>query len=125
MDIEEIRAGLEHFIKDEFGSAAALTNLAESDGHAGLTFLFEVRGNTGTNAAYVIKVPPKGVRLKGNTDVYRQAPLLRALRGTEIPVPDVRWAFEDNDWFEVPFIVMERLPGHVFFFWDPPTQFRP
>ena len=123
MDIEAIRAGLAHFIKDEFGSAAELENLAESDGHAGLTFLFEIRGDTGTNAAYVIKVPPKGVRLKGNTDVYRQAPLLRALRGTGIPVPDVRWAFEDNDWFEVPFIVMERLPGHVFFFWDPLPSF--
>ena len=63
------------------------------------------------------------VRLKGNTDVYRQAPLLRALHGAGIPVPDVPWAFEHNDWLELPFIIMERLPGDVFFAWDPAPSF--
>ena len=123
VDIEDLRPGLERFIKDEIGATASLERLVESDGHAGLTFLFDIRHGAGPSAAYVIKVPPRGVRLKGNTDVYRQAPLLRALHRAGIPVPDVPWAFEDNDWFEFPFIIMERLPGDVFFAWDPPSSF--
>jgi aminoglycoside phosphotransferase (APT) family kinase protein len=123
MEIAEIRSGLERFISDEMGSSARLEGLVESDGHAGLTFLFDVRDGRGSIAPYVIKLPPRGVRLKGNTDVYRQAPLLRALHGAGVPVPDVPWAYEHNDWFDLPFIIMERLPGDVFFSWDPPESF--
>ena len=123
VDIEEIRSGLIRFIEDEIGATATLGNLQESDGHAGLTFLFDIQDGAGPNKAYVIKVPPRGVRLRGNTDVYRQAPLLRALHSAGMPVPDVPWAFEHNDWFELPFIIMERLPGDVFFAWDPPASF--
>ncbi len=119
MDIAEVETGLRAFIVDQIGSAARLENLLESDGHAGLTFLFEVCDAGGATSAYVIKLPPKGVKLKGNTDVYRQAPLLRALKADGLPVPEVPWAYQDNPWFEVPFIVMERLPGRTFFVWDP------
>ena len=79
MDIEELRAGLERFIADEVGSSSKLESLAESDGHAGLTFLFDIVESSGLTKGFVIKLPPKGVKRKGNTDVYRQAPLLRAL----------------------------------------------
>jgi aminoglycoside phosphotransferase (APT) family kinase protein len=90
-----------------------------SDGHAGLTFLFDVVNVNGSTHACVIKMPPKGVAYRGNTDVYRQAPLMRALLHGGLPVPGVPFAYEDNVWFETPFIVMERLPGTVFFIWDP------
>ena len=43
-------------------------NVQESDGHAGLTFLFEVIDGQGAATGYVIKLPPKGVRRHGNTD---------------------------------------------------------
>ncbi|MEQ8660136.1 MAG: phosphotransferase, partial [Gammaproteobacteria bacterium] len=121
MQLEEVRGGLEQFIRDEFGAAARLAGLRESDGHAGLTFLFEVVEAGGTSRPYVIKLPPRGVRRRGNTDVYRQAPLLRALKADGLPVPDVPFASDDdtNPWFALPFIVMERLPGHTFFVWDP------
>ncbi|MGR8918561.1 MAG: phosphotransferase family protein, partial [Gammaproteobacteria bacterium] len=118
MDIEEVRGGLEDFISAEIGTDAKLAELVESDGHAGLTFLFSV-AHAGTTTPWVIKLPPKGVRRRGNTDVNRQAPLLRALKAAGLPVPDVPWSFEDNPFFEVPFIVMERLPGRTFFVWDP------
>lgn len=123
MDIEELSAGLRQFITAELGSDSRLAGLHESDGHAGLTFLFEVADSAGAETGYVIKLPPKGVRRHGNTDVYRQAPLLRALHAAGVPVPAVPWAYDDNPWFEVPFIVMERLPGRVFFIWDPPAVF--
>lgn len=120
MQLDEVRPGLEAFIADEVGSHARLGALSESDGHAGLTFLFEIVDGRATRP-YVIKLPPRGVRRSGNTDVYRQAPLLRALHADGLPVPDVPWACEDEDnpWFGLPFIVMERLPGHTFFVWDP------
>ncbi len=121
MQLEEVREGLTGFIRDEVGNGARLEALTESDGHAGLTFLFDIVEAGGARKPYVIKLPPRGVRRRGNTDVYRQAPLLRALKADGLPVPGVPWAREDesNSWFGLPFIVMERLPGHTFFVWDP------
>lgn len=118
MQLAEVETGLRGFVQATFGTSAALLSLTESDGHAGLTFLFTVRHAERTQD-YVIKLPPKGVRRHGNTDVLRQAPLLRALHADGLPVPDVPWAHDDNPWFEVPFIVMERLPGRTFFVWAP------
>ena len=44
------------------------------DGHAGLTYGFEVVDVAGRSlGAYVIKLAPLGVARRGNTDVYRQA----------------------------------------------------
>lgn len=119
MELADVRGGLEAFIHDECGSTARLDQLAESDGHAGLTFLFDVAQTSGVRQGYVIKLPPSGVKRSGNTDVYRQAPLLRALKQAGHPVPEVPWACDDNRWFDVPFIIMERLPGRTFFVWDP------
>jgi len=123
MDINELNGRLEAFVADQFGRGHRLDNIHESDGHAGLTFLFDVVPPTGTSVGYVIKMPPKGVAYRGNTDVFRQAPLLRALHRAGLAVPEVPFAFEDNPWFETPFIIMQRLPGTVFFVWDPRPPF--
>lgn len=127
MHLDELRTQLETFVTDQAGPDAVLSDLTEADGHAGLTFLFEIQAvNNGDHAGrYVLKLAPKGVTRRGNTDVYRQAPLLRALHGAGLPVPNIAWADEreTNPWFGVPFIVMERLPGRVFFIWDPHPSF--
>lgn len=123
MQIAELNRRLGAFVAAQFPPGAEPTNITESDGHAGLTFLFDVRDATGSSDAYVIKMPPKGVAYRGNTDVYRQAPLLRALLRGGLPVPEVPFAYEANPWFETPFIVMRRLPGTVFFVWDPRPAF--
>ena len=47
-------------------------------GHAGLSFGFTVEHGEARDEL-VMRVPPKGVRRKGNTDVIRQVPLLQAL----------------------------------------------
>ncbi len=125
MVTDELRANLEHFIRDHLGERVVLSTLEDSDGHAGLTFLFEVcdRTTCAPAGSYVLKIPPKGVARRGNTDVYRQAPLLWALRDAGLPVPNVPFASQDERWFGVPFIVMERLPGRTFFVWDPHPSF--
>jgi aminoglycoside phosphotransferase (APT) family kinase protein len=82
------------------------------DGHAGLTFGFDTVDAAGLLLdCYVLKLAPAGVTRRGNTDVYRQAPLLRALKATGLPVPAVPWASTDGGVLGTPFIVMERLPG--------------
>ena len=123
MKLDEIRELLTRFIADEMPDAE-LGEVTASDGHAGLTFLFDVIvSNDANRKRYVIKVPPRGVKLRGNTDVYRQAPLLRALHAQGHPVPAVPWAYTDNPWFDLPFIIMERLPGRVYFVWEPHESF--
>lgn len=118
---ENLIRNLGTFVQREFGAAHEAVDVTESDGHAGLTFLFAVRQReTGDEVGrYVLKVPPAGVARRGNTDVYRQAPLLRALHAAGLPVPRVPFASEDESIFGVPYIVMERLPGRTFFMWDP------
>jgi aminoglycoside phosphotransferase (APT) family kinase protein len=93
-------------------------------GHAGLTFGFDLLGpERGRRRGLVLKLAPPGVRRSGNTDVYKQAPLLRALHAAGLPVPDVPYADAGEAWFGTPFIMMERLPGMPFFVWSPDPAF--
>ncbi|MSR12979.1 MAG: phosphotransferase family protein [Gammaproteobacteria bacterium] len=126
MVTDELQSNLESFIQTRIGAEFELAAISDSDGHAGLTFLFEtrVKGTQASAGRYVLKIPPKGVARRGNTDVYRQAPLLRALRAADLPVPKVPWADADETAFGVPFIVMERLPGQTYFVWDPLPSFE-
>lgn len=122
MEISSIRDRLAAFVAEQFGSNYKLGTVSESDGHAGLTFLFDVE-QAGEVLPYVVKIPPAGVKLKGNTDVMRQAPLLNSLHQQGLPVPEVPFAFAQSAWFDRPFIVMNRLPGKVFFVWEPDASF--
>lgn len=123
MHIDRVRSELQRFAAAEFGSAYRIDGLGPADGHAGLTFLFSLVHPDGTAEDLVLRLPPEGVRRRGNTDVYRQAPLLRALHAAGQPVPAVRWAQPGEDWFGLPFIIMERLPGRTFLIWEPDASF--
>jgi aminoglycoside phosphotransferase (APT) family kinase protein len=93
-------------------------------GHAGLTFGFDlVEPEPIRRRGLVLKLAPPGVRRSGNTDVYKQAPLLRALHAAGLPVPAVPYADSGESWFGVPFIIMERLAGLPFFVWNPDPAF--
>ena len=94
------------------------------DGHAGLTFGFAV-ASASDERRYVLKIAPPGVRRSGNTDVHRQAPLLRALREAGLPVPDVPFADPEETALGSPYIVMDRLPGRTFVIWTPHPEFTP
>jgi len=121
----ELERNLAGFVREEMGPGLELAGLHDSDGHAGLTWLFETRrrGEDDVAGRYVLKLAPKGVARRGNTDVYRQAPLLRALHAAGLPVPSVPFASEDERAFGVPYVVMDRMPGRVFFVWDPHPSF--
>jgi aminoglycoside phosphotransferase (APT) family kinase protein len=116
---------LGRLIETECGTGSRVANFgAMEDGHAGLTFGFDVFGAAGQPlGSYVLKLAPIGVTRRGNTDVYRQAPLLRGLKAAGMPVPAVPWASPDDDVLGTPFIVMERLPGRVFLVWEPHCSF--
>lgn len=119
----EIQEQLDIFVRAHFDPAASAINVEEGDGHAGLTFLFDIVAPGRNKAGYVLKKAPSGVRRSGNTDIYRQAPLLRALYKDKLPVPDMPWAGEDERWFGAPYIIMQRLPGRTYQYWDPHPSF--
>ncbi|MEC9345599.1 MAG: phosphotransferase family protein [Pseudomonadota bacterium] len=107
--------GADHDIRD-FGPMA--------DGHAGLSFGFRIVQGERTVDDVVLRLAPKGVRRAGNTDVYRQAPLLRALHAAGVRVPPVVMAQESEDWFSVPFVMTRKLPGRTMIIWEPGDEFR-
>lgn len=117
--LEEITSQLAAFVAEHYGPDAEVRGVETMPGHAGLSFGFEVWRSGECADSLVIRIPPKGVRRSGNTDVFRQAPLLQALKAQGLPVPGVPWASEDERWFGVPFIMMERLPGETCLLWDP------
>jgi aminoglycoside phosphotransferase (APT) family kinase protein len=123
--LAEISAGLNRFMEGECGAGSRVIDVrVMEDGHAGLTFGFDLVEASGRpGGGYVLKLAPVGVTRRGNTDVYRQAPLLRGLKKAGVPVPAVPWASPHEDVLGTPFIVMERLPGRVFFVWEPHRSF--
>ncbi|MDT0619499.1 phosphotransferase family protein [Salinisphaera sp. P385] len=122
MDLDWLQQELTGFIRHQLGEHAQVRDLRAADGHAGLTFLFDVEQDS-DRQGYVLRLPPPGVKRRGNTDVYRQAPLLRALHAEGLPVPAVPWAQADEGWFDLPFLIMERLSGHNLLVWDPDPVF--
>jgi aminoglycoside phosphotransferase (APT) family kinase protein len=89
-----------------------------------LTFGFDVTNHASEHlGSYVLKLAPAGVARRGNTDVYRQAPLLRSLAQARMPVPAVPWASPREDLLGTPFIIMQWLPGRIFFVWQPHRSF--
>jgi aminoglycoside phosphotransferase (APT) family kinase protein len=123
--IGSIAGKLDAFIKTKCGPESRVTNLRPmEDGHAGLTFGFDVTDAASRRlGSYVLKLAPVGVARRGNTDVYRQAPLLRSLAHAGLPVPAVPWASPLEDPLGTPFIIMERVPGRIFFVWQPHGSF--
>ncbi len=124
MDPTELRERLAGFVRDHYGSDARVRGVEGFSGsHGGLTFGFEVALPDGALERSVIRLAPQGVRRSGNTDVYRQAPLLRALHRHGFPVPAVRFAGQDDAWFDTAYVIFERLRGRAFIVWDPDPAF--
>lgn len=126
VEISVLTRQLQNFCVAHYGAEACVETVEAMPGHAGLSFGFRVAYRTDGRPAQeslVVRLPPKGVRQSGNTDVLRQAPLLRTLKNNGIPVPPVRWAGDDLQWFEVPYLMVERLPGRTFHVWEPDASF--
>ena len=126
VDLDELQRQLQDFALAHYGKSAIVDQVEVMPGHAGLSFGFRVNYENGEQLSHeslVMRLPPKGVRQSGNTDVLRQVPLLQALKRNGVPVPTVRWFGSDLRWFEVPYIMVERLPGRTIRFSEPDPSF--
>ncbi|APX90817.1 phosphotransferase family protein [Brevirhabdus pacifica] len=65
-------------------------------------------------ARMVLRKKPAGPILPGAHAIEREFRVLRALEGSEVPVPRALWLEEDAAILGTPFYLMERLEGRVF-----------
>ena len=121
MTPEALGAKLAPFIRNRISPSAELLGLQPTDGHAGLTYFTTIACQDWPEPErnFVLRMAPPGVKRRGNTDVFRQVPLLKALREKGLPVPQIPYADPGEDVVGAPFLMMERLPGEPFFVWDP------
>jgi len=63
---------------------------------------------------FVLRKKPDGPILKGAHAVEREFRVMKALKATDVPVPNVLWLEEDTAILGTPFYVMERVEGRVF-----------
>lgn len=80
-------------------------------GNSGISFGFTVVVDSGPTESFVVRLAPPGVRRRGNTDVLRQVPLLRALHEHSVPIAPVRWWTDDPAWFGTDALVQAYVPA--------------
>jgi aminoglycoside phosphotransferase (APT) family kinase protein len=78
------------------------------DGHSNLTYRLE-----GAARPLVLRRPPPPPLPPGSNDVLREARILAALSGTDVPAPEVLAIGEAGAVFDVPFYVMGFVAGDV------------
>jgi aminoglycoside phosphotransferase (APT) family kinase protein len=126
VELEVLQAQVERWAADTFGSSVSVVGLTAMPGHAGLSFGFQVvDASDACLEDLVVRMPPKGVRRRGNTDVLRQVPLLQALRAAGVPVAEMRYWSDDERWFEVPFFMVGRLLGSTYIVRQPDPSLSP
>ncbi|WP_417513803.1 phosphotransferase family protein [Minwuia sp.] len=123
-DLNELAEEATRFVATTWGADHTVAHFGPmEDGHAGLSFGFSVMRGDREVEGVILRLAPKGVRRSGNTDVYRQAPLLRALGKAGVAVPPVLHAQSTEDWFGTPFVMTRRLPGRTMIIWEPAAEF--
>jgi len=122
-DLVVLQAQLERWAAAHYDEGVVVEEVRAMPGHAGLSFGFGLRDARGVVDRLVMRVPPKGVRRAGNTDVLRQVPLLLALAAEGVPVPPLVWWDADERWFDVPYFMVRFLPGETFVVRDPDPVF--
>lgn len=126
VELDALQRQLQDFSVAHYGKEAVVSQVETMPGHAGLSFGFRVdyqENGQPKHESLVMRIPPKGVKQSGNTDVLRQVPLLNTLKRHGVPVATVRWHGSDLRWFEVPYMMVERLPGRTFRFAEPDPSF--
>lgn len=84
-------------------------------GHSGLTYRIALG-----REQFVVKSVPPGQRAVGRHDMLRQARIMTALRGTEVPVPAIRATSETEPaWFAMDLVRGESLEPVLD---DPPVE---
>lgn len=118
-DDDPLVVDLTRWAERNVAGAKSVSSIVSMPGHAGLSFGFDVMSGSDRLASLVIRLAPPGVRRQGNTDVLRQAPLLRALAAEGFPVVDLLWASADESWFGTDAIVVRRLEARPLHINDP------
>jgi aminoglycoside phosphotransferase (APT) family kinase protein len=90
------------------------------DGHSNLTYLV-----TDGRRPVVVRRPPPPPRPPGAHDVLREARLIHALAGRAVSVPEVLAVAAAGEVLDVPFFVMDYVPGPVATTVTPPTLSSP
>ncbi|MBX3264697.1 MAG: phosphotransferase family protein, partial [Labilithrix sp.] len=101
-------------------AGGAVTVLQFKGGQSNPTYWLGVEGGEGGGAdgvALVLRKKPPGKLLPSAHAVEREYRVMRALRGTDVPVPDALALCEDDAIVGTPFFVMRWMPGRIF--WDP------
>lgn len=115
MDTTELAQRLKAFCRAHTADRGAnVGEITALPGHAGFSWSFRLDFRESCHYVtedLVLRLPPPGVRWVGTADVVRQARVMQALAGSGVPVPRVRWAGDDLQWFERPYSIVERLPG--------------
>jgi aminoglycoside phosphotransferase (APT) family kinase protein len=114
VDLVALHAQLENWAAAHYHDGVTVPAPDVMPGHAGLSFGFRVEHDGELLDELVVRLPPKGVRRSGNTDILRQVPLLRALGADGVLVPPVRWWDDDERWFGVPYMMTAKLPGSTY-----------
>ncbi len=86
-------------------------------GQSNPTYWVGVEGAAGGDMALVVRKKPPGKLLPSAHAVEREYRIMRALRSTDVPVPDALGLCEDESVIGTPFFVMRWVPGRIF--WDP------
>ena len=123
IDHAVLHAQLERWAAAHYHAGTTISDLRPMPGHAGLSFGFTVSDATGECDRLVMRMPPKGVRRAGNTDVLRQVPLIQALGRAGVPVAEVVWWDDDEQWFDVPFFMVRFLHGSTYAVRAPGPEF--
>ncbi|SNT11777.1 Predicted kinase, aminoglycoside phosphotransferase (APT) family [Rhodococcoides kyotonense] len=104
---EQLRA-LQQFLEERGLASGPVTTATIGDGHSNLTYLV----SDGTRQMVLRRPPPPPVP-RGAHDMLREARLISALSGTDVPVADVLATGQVGDVLDVPFYVMSHVQGPV------------
>lgn len=109
----DVGTRLQRWAQAYYDPGARVGSIVKLPGHSGTTLAFDVieRGDAAPVDRLVVRLAPAGVRREGTTDVLRQVPILQVMERHGVPVPRLRWWGDDEQWFGVPFLVMDFVPG--------------
>ncbi len=98
-----------YLLQNVSGFSGPLSVRQFAGGQSNPTFLLEAGG-----ASYVLRKKPPGRLLPGAHQVDREYRILKALRGSAVPVPEVFALCEDESVIGTAFFVMEHVGGRIF-----------
>lgn len=111
MELSELQPRIEAFMLAKTGDdSATVRSLKPGGGHAGFSYLFNIESR-GNITRYFLRLPPPNVKWEGTADVLRQAVVLQALDGTDVPHAKLLWSGSDLEWFGCPYLVQEFIEG--------------